>query len=329
MTEEYIESSFTAADETLDQTLRPAALNDFSGQESLKKRLGVIIQAAKQRGEPLSHLLFYGPPGLGKTTLAGIIANEMGTKLVSTSSPAIDKAGDLAGMMTSLEEGDIFFIDEIHGLNRNIEEYLYPAMEDFRLDLTLDTGTNARTVPVNLNQFTLVGATTKVGNLSAPLRSRFGFTFRLDYYDEKTLTEIISRSAKIVKFGISNEGAREIARRSRGTPRIGNNLLRWVRDHTQIHSGSSGDVESVVAALDMLAIDDLGLDETDLKILTTLIDHHGGGPVGVKTLAAAIGEDDTTLAEVYEPYLMMQGFLKRTPRGREVTKRAYTHLGRE
>ncbi|MDN3508263.1 MAG: Holliday junction branch migration DNA helicase RuvB, partial [Simkaniaceae bacterium] len=284
MESEYIESSFANPDEILDETLRPAALNDFSGQESLKTRLSIIITAAKQRNEPLTHLLFYGPPGLGKTTLASILASEMGTKLISTSSPAIAKAGDLAGMMTSLEPGDIFFIDEIHGLNRAIEEYLYPAMEDFRLDLTLDSGPSARTVQVNLNKFTLVGATTRVGNLSAPLRSRFGFTFRLDYYDEKTLTTIILRSAKILKFDISIQGARAIARRSRGTPRVANNILRWVRDHAQIHNKCKGDEQSVCIALEMLAIDHMGLDETDLKILSTIIDHHNGGPVGVKTL---------------------------------------------
>lgn len=323
-----IESSWTKPDRALEKQLRPESLQHFCGQEKVRERLSIVISAAKARGEPAPHTLFFGPPGLGKTTLAHIVASEMGTHLVTASGPSIEKAGDLAGMMTSLQEGDVFFIDEIHRLSKTVEEYLYSAMEDFRLDLTLDSGQSARTVQVGLNRFTLVGATTRAGLVSSPLRTRFGFQCRLDYYSVETLTAIISRSAKILSFAINSEGAKLIAERSRGTPRIANNLMRWVRDFAQ-NQGAFADRETVEAALKMLAIDAKGLDEMDVKILETLIDHHAGGPVGLKTLAAAVGEEDATLSEMYEPYLITLGMLQRTPRGRVATMRAYEHLGRK
>jgi Holliday junction DNA helicase RuvB len=276
----------------------------------------------------LGHCLLYGPPGLGKTTLAGIIAKAMGTNLVVTSGPVIEKAGDLAGILTNLKEGDVLFIDEIHRLSRVIEEYLYPAMEDFALDLVIDSGPSARSVQVKLNKFTLIGATTRMGLLTSPMRSRFAFNLRLDYYDNSTLSGILMRSARILGLNLTASGAMEIAARSRGTPRIGNNLLRWVRDYAQIKHNTNADHPIVVSALSMLSIDHKGLDEMDKKILQILIDNYGGGPVGISTLAVALGEDADTLAEVYEPYLIMQGFLKRTPRGREATALAYEHIDR-
>lgn len=329
MKDNYTQSTWTKPDQVLDQTLRPQHLDDFMGQESLKERLKVIVGAAKKRGHSLSHILFYGPPGLGKTTLATIIANEMGSRLVTTSGPAIEKGGDLAGIMTSLEEGDILFIDEIHRLSRHVEEYLYSAMEDFVLDLMLDSGPQARTVQVKLNRFTLIGATTRAGLISSPLRSRFGFTCRLDFYNSEILQEIVIRSSRILSLQISQDAAYEIGRRSRGTPRIANNLLRWVRDYSEMHSAAAISIDVATKALCMLAVDEKGLDEMDKKILSTIIDHHEGGPVGVKTLAAALGEEDTTLAEVYEPYLIMLGLLRITLRGREATKLAFAHLGKE
>lgn len=326
--ETYIESTWAKPDEIFEIPLRPQTLDDFSGQESIRQRLEVLIGAAKGRQEPISHCLFYGPPGLGKTTLANIIAKSMGTKLTITSGPIIEKAGDLAGILTNLQEGDVLFIDEIHRLNRVIEEYLYPAMEDFVLDLMIDSGPNARSVQVKLNKFTLIGATTRAGLLTGPMRSRFPFTCRLDYYTPDVLTKIILRSSKILHLPMDPSGALEIALRSRGTPRIANNLLRWVRDFAQIKKSPVVDQEIVKAALDMLAIDYKGLDEMDKKILEVLIDHYDGGPVGISTLAVAVGEESETLAEVYEPYLILQGFIKRTPRGREATMHAYSHIGR-
>jgi len=324
----FVESTWTKPDEKLETTLRPQSLNEFVGQEAVRERLDVLMSAAKQRGEPLGHCLFHGPPGVGKTTLAHVIAKTMGTNLTVTSGPVIEKAGDLAGLLTNLKPGDVLFIDEIHRLSKTIEEYLYPAMEDFALDLLIDSGPSARSVQVKLNHFTLVSATTRVGLLSGPLRSRFLFTSRLDYYETAVLQQILLRSSQILKVKLDPEAAAEIAHRARGTPRVANNLLRWVRDYAQTRKLSPVDQKAASQALEMLAIDQCGLDEMDKKILSVIIDHHNGGPVGVSTLAVAIGEEAETIAEVYEPYLIMQGFLKRTLRGREATKLAYTHLGR-
>jgi holliday junction DNA helicase RuvB len=316
----------SAEDATFDIPLRPPTLQDFIGQDALRERLDVLIEAARQRGEPLGHCLFNGPPGLGKTTLANILAKAMGSNLVVTSGPVIEKPGNLAGVLTNLKTGDVLFIDEIHRLNRTVEEYLYPAMEDFVLDLMIDNGPNARSVQVKLNPFTLVGATTRVGLLTAPLRSRFLFSCRLDYYQPEILEKIILRTSRILNLNIESDAAMEIAKRSRGTPRIANNLLRWVRDFAQIRANNRVSLEIVQQALDMLAIDEAGLDETDIRILEVMIEHYGGGPVGISTIAIAIGEEPHTIEEVYEPYLILQGFLKRTPRGREVTALAYGHL---
>lgn len=328
MADKFIESTWVKSDETLENSLRPSSLSDFMGQEAARERLEVLMSAAKQRKEALGHCLLHGPPGLGKTTLAHVIAQTMGTHLTVTSGPVIEKAGDLAGILTNLKEGDILFIDEIHRLNPVVEEYLYPAMEDFSLDLLIDSGPSARSVNVKLNHFTLLGATTRVGLLSSPLRSRFTFNCRLEYYEPHILEQIIFRSAKILKIPISEAGAKEIALRSRGTPRIANNLLRWVRDFAQTRADNRIDGKIALAALDMLSIDNRGLDEVDKKLLTIIIDHHDGGPVGLNTLAVAMGEEPGTLSEVYEPFLVMLGFLKHTPRGREATKLAYEHLGR-
>lgn len=326
MGKSFIESSLTAEDVTFEVPLRPQSLADFVGQNAVRDRLEVLIAAAKQRGESLGHCLFSGPPGLGKTTLANILAKVMGTQIVITSGPMIEKAGDLAGILTNLKEGDILFIDEIHRLNRTIEEYLYPAMEDFVLDLMIDSGPNARSVQVKLNKFTLVGATTRIGLLTAPLRSRFQLNCRLDYYDPHTLEKILFRTGRILNLDVNSSSLLEIANRARGTPRIANNLLRWVRDYSQIRAGNQFTPEIVKEALDMLHIDERGLDEMDKKILRTMIEHHRGGPVGLSTIAVAVGEEPHTLEEVHEPYLIMQGFLKRTPRGREVTDLARKHL---
>jgi Holliday junction DNA helicase RuvB len=304
-------------------------LSDFIGQEAVRSRLEIFMEAAKNRVEALGHCLFSGPPGLGKTTLAHIISKSMGTQLTVTSGPAIEKPGDLAGLLTNLKKGDILFIDEIHRLSNTAEEYLYSAMEDFSLDLMIDTGPNARSVQVKLNPFTLVGATTRSGLLSAPMRSRFLISLRLDYYDPSTLKTIISRSAALLNLKITDDASLEIAKRSRGTPRIANNLLRWVRDCAQIQKRPLIDDTLAQKALDMLAIDELGLDEMDKKILTVMIDHHQGGPVGLSNLAAAVGEEAHTVEEVYEPFLILQGMIKRTPRGRVATKIAYEHLGRK
>lgn len=326
MDETFIESSWTQPDKIFEVPLRPQSLLEFVGQESVRKRLEIFIHAAKTRGEALGHCLLSGPPGLGKTTLAHIIAKAMGTQLYITSGPAIEKAGDLAGILTNLKKGDVLFIDEIHRLSSVAEEYLYPALEDFRLDLMIDTGANARSVQVNLQPFTLVGATTRSGLLSSPLRSRFLIHTRLDYYDTETISKILQRSSGILKTPVQIEAAMVIATRSRGTPRIANNLLRWVRDFAEVNKRSVIDEKTAQEALEMLAIDHLGLDEMDKKILTIIIEHHEGGPVGLSNLAAAVGEEPHTLEEVYEPYLILQGFIKRTPRGREATKLAYEHL---
>lgn len=328
MTNSFIESSLCKADATFDVPLRPQSLQDFVGQDQIRERLEVMLAAAKQRGEVLGHCLFSGPPGLGKTTLAGILAKTMGTNLVVTSGPVIEKAGDLAGVLTNLKEGDVLFIDELHRLSRVVEEYLYPAMEDFTLDLLIDSGPNARSVQVKLNRFTLIGATTRMGMITAPMRSRFVLNCRLDYYPAHVLETILHRTSRILNLTVDNQGIAEIAKRSRGTPRIANNLLRWVRDYAQIKAGNKVTREVVEQALGMLSIDEMGLDETDKKILEVMIEHYSGGPVGINTIAVAIGEESSTIEEVNEPYLIQQGFIKRTPRGREVTPLAYTHMNK-
>ncbi len=327
MPEPFIQSSWTKEDAPFEVPLRPQTLTDFIGQDNIRERLEVFMQAAKQRKEALGHCLFHGPPGLGKTTLANIIAKTMGTHLAVTSGPVIEKPGDLAGILTNLKEGDVLFIDEIHRLNRAVEEYLYPAMEDFSLDLLIDSGPAARNVQVKLNPFTLVGATTRAGLLSGPMRSRFALSLRLDYYSPDFLEKILLRSGKLLGVTLDKEGALAIAERARGTPRIANNLLRWSRDFIQIKKHPKIDRQTAQMALDMLEIDHRGLDEMDKKILKLIIDHYGGGPVGINTLSAALSEEAHTLEEVYEPYLIMQGFLKRTPRGREATIQTYKHLG--
>lgn len=326
MSDAFIESSWTQPDVPFETPLRPQSLQEFVGQAAVRSRLEILIKAAKHRKEPLGHCLFSGPPGLGKTTLAHIIAKSMGTQLVVTSGPAIEKPGDLAGLLTNLKTGDVLFIDEIHRLSTVAEEYLYPALEDFALDLIIDSGPNARTVQVKLNPFTLVGATTRSGLLSSPMRSRFLVALRLDYYDPSTLTKILLRSASLLAISLKDEGALEIAKRARGTPRIANNLLRWVRDVAQIHGHPVIDRKIAAEALEMLAIDHLGLDEMDKKILKVMIEHYDGGPVGISSLAAAVGEEPHTLEEVYEPFLILQGFIKRTPRGRQATGLAYEHM---
>lgn len=328
MTKSFIESSLTQEDVAFEVPLRPQSIAEFIGQDALRQRLDVFIGAALQRKEPLGHCLFGGPPGLGKTTLACILSKAMGTNLVVTSGPVIEKPGDLAGILTNLQPGDVLFVDEIHRLNRAVEEYLYPAMEDFTLDIMIDSGPNARSVKMKLNPFTLVGATTRLGLLTAPLRSRFGVTFRLDYYPVETLAQVVQRTGRILDTQVDTESAWEVARRARGTPRIANNLLRWVRDYSQMRTARQVNKQVVRDALNMLAIDECGLDELDKKLLEVIIDHYDGGPVGLNTLAIAVGEEAHTIEEVYEPYLILQGFIKRTPRGREVTDRAYKHLGK-
>lgn len=327
MSESFIQSSWGKPDTPFESPLRPQGLEEFIGQETIRKRLEIFIGAAKARQEALGHCLFSGPPGLGKTTLAHIIAKAMGTQLSITSGPSIEKPGDLAGILTNLKTGDVLFIDEIHRMPKAAEEYLYSAMEDFSLDLMIDTGPNARTVQVKLNPFTLVGATTRSGLLSAPMRTRFIISLRLDYYDAETLKKIIQRSASILHLDMTDDGALEIGKRSRGTPRIANNLLRWVRDFAQISKHKKIDFSIARKALELLAIDEIGLDEMDKKILSVIIEHHGGGPVGLNNLAAACGEESHTVEEVYEPFLILQGMIKRTPRGREATQAAYEHLG--
>jgi len=312
----------------IEKVLRPQAFDDFTGQEKVMENLKIFVAAAKLRGEPLDHVLLHGPPGLGKTTLSYIIANEMNVGIKVTSGPVLDKPGDLAGLLTNLETGDILFIDEIHRLSPLVEEYLYSAMEDFKIDIMLESGPNARSVQINLNPFTLVGATTRSGLLTAPLRARFGINSRLAYYDAKLLTTIVQRSSEILRTPITDEGAYEIARRSRGTPRIANALLRRTRDFAQIKGNGEIDTEIARYALTALNVDEHGLDEMDNKILVTIIDKFKGGPVGLKTIATAVGEDEGTIEEVYEPFLIQEGYLMRTSRGREVTEAAYKHLNR-
>ena len=318
----------SAAEKDFENALRPLKFQDFSGQQSVVENLEVFVEAAKYRGEPLDHTLLHGPPGLGKTTLSNIIANELGVGFKITSGPVLDKPGDLAGILTSLEPNDVLFIDEIHRLSPVVEEYLYSAMEDYRIDIMIDKGPSARSIQIDLNPFTLVGATTRSGLLTAPLRARFGINMHLEYYDPATLTRIIERSSGILRVPIDHEAACEIARRSRGTPRIANALLRRVRDFAQVRG--SGRIEPSITqiALKALNIDQYGLDEIDNKILLTIIDKFRGGPVGLSTIATAIGEDTGTVEEVYEPFLIMEGFIKRTPRGRVATQLAYDHLGR-
>lgn len=315
--------------EDTEEVLRPTSFASFSGQPKVIANLSVFVQAAKLRQEALDHVLFYGPPGLGKTTLSNIIANELSVGIKITSGPVLDKPGDLAGLLTSLEERDVLFIDEIHRLSPIVEEYLYSAMEDYRIDIMLDKGPSARSVQIDLAPFTLVGATTRSGLLTAPLRARFGINMHLEYYDAETIRHIIERSAKILQVKISGEASKEIASRSRGTPRIANALLRRVRDFAQVKG--SGDIDYSIAtyALEALNIDKYGLDLVDNRLLLALIDKFGGGPVGLSTIATALGEDAGTIEEVYEPFLIQEGFLKRTPRGREATDLAYEHLGRQ
>ena len=312
-----------------DVSLRPLRLVDYIGQDDVKGKLEVYIKAALLRNESLDHVLLYGPPGLGKTTLAHIIANELGVNMKVTSGPILDKPGDLAGLLTSLEEGDVLFIDEIHRLSPVVEEYLYSAMEDFVIDIMIDKGPGARSVRISLNPFTLVGATTRSGLLTSPLRARFGITCAMEYYDTATLVNIVKRSANILKVGIDQDAAYEIALRSRGTPRIANSLLRRVRDFAQVVGSGSIDLKIARYALDALNIDKRGLDAIDNKILKTIITKFKGGPVGANTIATAVGEDQGTLEEVYEPFLIKEGFIMRTPRGREATELAYRHLGLE
>ncbi|HJB69399.1 MAG TPA: Holliday junction branch migration DNA helicase RuvB [Candidatus Flavonifractor avistercoris] len=324
--EPLVTTSLTREDEN-EGSLRPKTLREYIGQEKAKGNLEVFIQAARMRGEPLDHVLLHGPPGLGKTTLSGIIANEMGVNIRITSGPAIEKPGDLAALLTNLAENDILFVDEIHRLNRSVEEILYPAMEDFAIDIIIGKGPSANSIRLDLPKFTLIGATTRAGQLSAPLRDRFGVTLRLELYTPEELALIVKRSAGILDVPIEDDGAMEIAKRSRGTPRIANRMLRRVRDFAQVKAG--GVITRSVAdqALTALEVDHLGLDAIDRRMLTSIIEHYGGGPVGLETLAATINEEAVTLEDVYEPYLMQMGFLTRTPRGRCVTRRAYEHLG--
>ncbi|MFO0357940.1 MAG: Holliday junction branch migration DNA helicase RuvB [Sphingobacteriaceae bacterium] len=320
--------NLSTSDRDIERALRPIQFDDFSGQQNVVDNLRVFVAAAKQRQESLDHVLLHGPPGLGKTTLAHIISNDLGVNLRVTSGPVLDKPGDLAGLLTNLEPNDVLFIDEIHRLSPIVEEYLYSAMEDFKIDIMIDNGPNARTVQIKLNPFTLVGATTRSGLLTSPLRARFGINSRLNYYDSKVLTGIVKRSSDILNVDIKEDAAYEIARRSRGTPRIANALLRRVRDFAQIKGNGAIDIEIATYALKALNVDKNGLDEMDHRILSCIIDKFKGGPVGINTISTAVGEEPGTIEEVYEPFLVQEGYLVRTPRGREVTEMAYKHLGK-
>jgi len=321
-------SAMSPLDKEFENNIRPSVIADFSGQPQIIENLTIFIRAAKMRGEPLDHVLFHGPPGLGKTTLSRIISNELGVNIKETSGPVIEKPGDLAGLLTGLEPNDVLFIDEIHRLSTVVEEYLYSAMEDYRIDIMIDTGPNARSIQINLNPFTLIGATTRSGLLTAPLLSRFAIKSRLEYYTAATLRKIVLRAAAILQVPISEEAAGEVARRSRGTPRIANGLLRRVRDFAQVLNDGSIDMGITQHALKALNVDEHGLDDMDNRILSTIIEKFKGGPVGITTIATAVGEEAGTLEEVYEPFLIQEGFIKRTPRGREATDKAYFHLGK-
>ena len=329
MREDYLssENNSSSKDKEFENILRPKSFGDFLGQEQIISNVKVFVKAAKQRSEPLDHVILHGPPGLGKTTLSHIISNELSTNLRVTSGPVLEKAADLAGLLTNLEEGDVLFIDEIHRLNKVIEEYLYSAMEDFKIDLMIDSGPSARSVQIKLNPFTLIGATTRSGLLSAPLRSRFSINFRLEYYSKDILEKIVNRSAEILNIPVDSKAAKEIAKRSRGTPRILNNLLRRVRDFAEVEGNGKITHDISIKSLDALKIDKKGLDEMDNKIIDAIVNKFNGGPVGIKTIATACGEEANTIEEVYEPFLVQEGYIKRTQKGRVATERSYNHLG--